>query len=140
LATIMLALAIARCGDEGGTSISGVAAGAVLLIAGAGVAVYASLRYRAIARELAGRTFETARSTTEPSSPQLRWRRPWSSRSCSWPSQAFDVHPSQQQDEDTRHRKGDHSVARSEHHDSPRQWPQDRQMDAQSQPDHPGRE
>lgn len=66
LTVIVLGLAIARFGDDGTVSTGSVLAGSVLLLAGTGVVVYGSLRYRSAARELAAGTFETPRSTAGP--------------------------------------------------------------------------
>lgn len=66
LTVVVLGLAVARFGDEGSISASSVLAGSVLLVAGTGVVVYGSLRYRATARELSTGTFTTARSTLGP--------------------------------------------------------------------------
>ena len=66
LTVIVLGLAIARFGDDGTVSVGSVLAGSVLLVAGTGVVVYGSCRYRATARELAAGTFTTARSTAGP--------------------------------------------------------------------------
>jgi uncharacterized membrane protein YidH (DUF202 family) len=63
---IVLGLAIARFGDEGNVSVGSVVAGSLLLIAGTGVVIYGSHRYRTTARELSAGTFATARSTTGP--------------------------------------------------------------------------
>jgi putative membrane protein len=66
LTVIVLGLAIARFGADGTVSVGSVLAGSVLLVAGTGVVVYGSLRYRTTARELADGSFPTARSTTGP--------------------------------------------------------------------------
>jgi putative membrane protein len=66
LTVIVLGLAIARFGDDGTVSVGSALAGSVLLVAGTGVVVYGSLRYRATARELTAGTFTTARSTVGP--------------------------------------------------------------------------
>lgn len=66
LTVIVLGLAIARFGDDGTISIGSVLAGSVLLVAGTGVVLYGSRRYRATARELTDGTFATVRSTTGP--------------------------------------------------------------------------
>ncbi|CAN5289490.1 hypothetical protein BH09ACT10_BH09ACT10_28570 [soil metagenome] len=66
LTVIVLGLAIARFGDQGNVSVGSMLAGSMLLVAGTGVVVYGSYRYRAIAHELTGGTFATARSTRGP--------------------------------------------------------------------------
>lgn len=66
LTVIVLGLAIARFGDAGTVSVGSVMAGSVLLVAGTGVVVYGSWRYRRTARELQDGSFPTARSTLGP--------------------------------------------------------------------------
>jgi putative membrane protein len=66
LTVIVLGLAIARFGDEGTVSVGSVLAGTVLLVAGTGVVLYGSRRYRRTARELTEGAFPTPRSTTGP--------------------------------------------------------------------------
>lgn len=60
LTVIVLGPAIARFGDQGNVSGGSMLAGPMLLVAGTGVVVYGSYRYRVIARELTGGTFVTA--------------------------------------------------------------------------------
>lgn len=64
---MVVGLVVARFGEQGEVSTASLAAGAVLVLVGAGTIVYGTLRYRRVARELREGSAAAAASSAGPS-------------------------------------------------------------------------